>query len=135
MPGTGHEGSITTIHANSPKDVISRLDSMVLMSNIELPVRAIREMVASAVHVIIHTARLSDGSRKIMTVTELVGLSRDGDIQLNDLFKFQQTGLAPDGTVQGQFMASGEKPSFLAELRIKGITIDDAIFTRTGAPG
>ncbi len=132
---TGHEGSITTIHANSPKDVISRLDSMVLMSNIDLPVRAIREMVASAVHVIIHTARLSDGSRKIMTVTELTGLSRDGDVQLNDLFKFQQTGLAPDGMVQGTFMASGEKPSFLAELRVKGITIDDALFTRTGASG
>ncbi len=127
---TGHEGSITTIHANSPKDVISRLDSMVLMSSIELPVRAIREMVASAVHLIIHTARLSDGSRKVFSISELVGLNSEGDIQMREIFMFKQTGVAPDGTVLGDFLPTGNQPSFLKELKIKDITIDETIFQK-----
>jgi len=128
---TGHDGSLTTVHANSPKDVISRLDSMVLMSNIDLPVRAIREMTASAVHLIIHTARLSDGSRKVISISELVGLSGQTDIEFQDLFIFKQTGVAPDGTVLGEFLATGQQPSFLRELKVKGIQLDDAVFRPT----
>ncbi len=131
---TGHDGSITTVHANSPKDVVSRLDSMVLMSNIELPVRAIREMTASAVHLIIHTARLSDGTRKVMSISELGGLTREGDMVIHLIFEFRQTGVGKDGTVQGEFVATGHVPSFLRELQVKGIPIDESMFRGNGLP-
>ena len=126
---TGHDGSITTIHANSPRDVVSRLDSMVLMSNIDLPVRAIREMVSSAIHVIIHTARLSDGSRKCIAISELIGLSHEGDITMQDLFVFRQSGVASDGAVVGKFLATGKLPTFLDELKVKGMGVDESLFT------
>ena len=125
---TGHDGSITTIHANSPRDVIGRLDSMVLMSSIDLPVRAIREMVASAIDVIVHTARLSDGGRKVTAISELVGLKDGLEIEMQDIFVFQQTGIASDGTVQGTFSATGYQPSFLPELKAKGIELSPTIF-------
>jgi pilus assembly protein CpaF len=130
---TGHDGSITTVHANSAKDVISRFDSMVLMSNIELPIRAIREMVASAVHLIVHTARLSDGSRKVVSISELVGMGEGAEVLLKEIFIFRQLGVAPDGTVLGQFLATGYQPTFLKELKVKGIEIHEAIFTPTPA--
>jgi len=126
---TGHDGSITTVHANAPRDVISRLDSMVLMSNIDLPVRAIREMVSSAIDVIIHTARLSDGSRKITAITELIGLVHEAEIAFQDLFVFRQTGVAPDGTVLGEFVTTGKLPTFLDELKVKGIELDELLFS------
>ncbi|PIQ84273.1 MAG: pilus assembly protein TadA [Candidatus Omnitrophica bacterium CG11_big_fil_rev_8_21_14_0_20_63_9] len=125
---TGHDGSITTIHANSPRDVVSRMDSMVLMSNIDLPVRAIREMVASAIDVIIHTARLSDGSRKVTAISELIELRDGTDVVLQDIFMFRQTGVAPDGTVLGDFASTGKIPTFLQELKVKGIEIDPSMF-------
>jgi len=125
---TGHDGSITTVHANSPKDVISRLDSMVLMSNVELPVRAIREMAASAIDVVIHTARLSDGSRKITAISEVTGLTGEAEVIFQDLFVFRQTGVGADGTVQGEFVATGKRPTFFEELRMKGVGLDEAIF-------
>jgi len=87
---TGHDGSMTTIHANSTFDVLSRLDSMILMSGVELPIRAIREMIASAVDVIVHTARLSDGTRKITQVTEIGGMKDELHINLCDIFVFKQ---------------------------------------------
>jgi len=125
---TGHEGSMTTIHANSPKDVVSRLDSMVLMSDVELPIRAIREMVASAVHLVLHTARLSDGSRKVLSISELVELVGGTEIVFQDLFVFQQIGVDADGKVLGQFVATGHLPTFFNELRIKGIELDESLF-------
>ena len=125
---TGHDGSLTTVHANSPKDIVSRLDSLVLMSNIELPVRAIREMVASAVHLIIHTARLSDGSRKITSISEILGLTDGMEIAFQELFRFQQAGIDADGAVVGRFVATGHLPTFFQELKVKGIPIDEAIF-------
>ena len=131
---TGHAGSLTTVHANSPKDVISRLDSMVLMSNVDLPVRAIREMVASAMHLIIHTARLSDGSRKITSISELVDLVDGMEIVFRDLFRFQQTGVALDGSVLGQYVATGQLPTFFNELKIKGIPIDETLFQPSSEP-
>jgi pilus assembly protein CpaF len=126
---TGHDGSMTTAHANSPKDLIGRLDSMVLMSNVELPVRAIREMVASAVHIIVHTARLSDGTRKITAVTEVVGLANETEVLLQDLFVFQQTGIGAGGRVLGTYVSTGKLPKCLAEIRVKGIELDDSVFT------
>jgi len=125
---TGHDGSMTTIHANSTQDVLSRLDSMILMSGIELPVRAIREMIASAVDVIVHTARLSDGSRKVMAISEISGMKDELHITLNDIFVFKQTGVDAQGKVQGYFTATGYKPSFLDEIRVRGIVISEDIF-------
>ena len=125
---TGHDGSMTTIHANSTNDVLSRLDSMILMSGTELPVRAIREMIASAIQMIIHTARLSDGTRKIMQVSELTGMIDDIHIGLKDIFFFKQTGLGPDGKIIGEFQPTGYIPSFVEEIRLRGIPLSDDIF-------
>ncbi|MDO8488678.1 MAG: ATPase, T2SS/T4P/T4SS family [Candidatus Omnitrophota bacterium] len=128
---TGHDGSMTTIHANSPLDVLTRLDSMILMSGVELPVRAIREMVSSAVDVIVHTSRLSDGTRKVMAISEVAGMSDEMHININDIFNFKQTGVDASGKVLGYFTACGYKPSFIDEIRIRGINISDEIFKPT----
>jgi len=126
---TGHDGSMTTIHANSTHDVLVRLDSMILMSGIELPIRAIREMIASAIDLIVHTARLSDGSRKILQITELAGMKTDIDVNLKDIFVFKQTGIDNLGNVTGDFQATGYIPTFIEEIRIKGISLPDNIFS------
>jgi pilus assembly protein CpaF len=125
---TGHDGSMTTIHANSTHDVLTRLDSMILMAGVELPIRAIREMIASAVDVIIHTARLSDGTRKIIQITEIAGMKDELHIELKDIFAFKQTGIDNQGRVLGSFQATGYLPSFLDDIRIKGIALSDDIF-------
>ncbi|MFH0762553.1 MAG: ATPase, T2SS/T4P/T4SS family [Candidatus Omnitrophota bacterium] len=126
---TGHDGSMTTIHANSPHDVLSRLDSMILMSGVELPIRAIREMIASAVNIIIHTARLSDGSRKITQVTELTGLKDDVHIGFEDIFFFKRTGMDDKGGVLGNFKATGYVPSFIEDIKLKGIPLPANLFS------
>ena len=125
---TGHDGSMTTIHANSTQDVLSRLDSMILMGGMELPIRAIREMIASAIDMVIHTARLSDGSRKIIQVTEVTGMKDELHINLDDIFVFKQTGIDAQGNVLGDFQATGYKPSVIEEIKIKGIKLSDNIF-------
>ncbi len=126
---TGHDGSLTTIHANSTQDVISRLDSMILMSGIELPVRTIREMVASAIDIIVHTARLSDGSRKVVQVTEVIGMAEDMiGLELRDIFVFIQEEIDKDGKIKGQFSATGYIPSFYESLKRMGIELDPEIF-------
>lgn len=129
---TGHDGSMTTIHANSTRDVLSRLDSMILMSGVELPVMAIREMIASAINIIVHTARLPDGSRKIMQVTEITGMSDDMHIGMRDIFSFKQTGLDGQGKVLGRFEPSGNLPSFIEDIRLRGIALSDDIFKKNG---
>ncbi|TRZ49123.1 pilus assembly protein TadA [bacterium] len=125
---TGHDGSMTTIHANSTHDVLSRLDSMILMSGVELPIRAIREMIASAIDLIVHTARLSDGTRKIIQITELAGMKDELHIDLRDIFAFKQSGIDTKGNVLGNFQATGYIPSFIEEIRIKGIPLPEDIF-------
>jgi len=124
---TGHDGSLTTVHANTPRDVISRLETMVLMSGMELPVRAIREQVAAAIDVIIHESRMSDGSRKVVKVTEIVGLEGD-QITMQDIFEFKQTGVAADGRVIGQFKPTGAVPTFIEEVKSRGLTINRSMF-------
>ena len=126
---TGHEGSMTTVHANSPRDVISRLDSMVLMSSIELPIRAIRQMVASAVQIFLQISRFPDGTRKITSVSEVAGVSRGTEIVLKDLFDYQQTGVAPNGVIAGRFVATGQAPSFFDQFAVNGIPLDSATFS------
>jgi pilus assembly protein CpaF len=126
---TGHDGSMSTIHANSTHDVLIRLDTMILMSGIELPLRAIREMIASALDLIIHTARLSDGSRKIVQITEVTGMKTEVDVDLKDIFIFKQEGIDKDGKVLGYFTPTGYIPTFFEEMKAKGISLSSDLFT------
>ncbi|MEG2077106.1 MAG: ATPase, T2SS/T4P/T4SS family, partial [Victivallaceae bacterium] len=124
---TGHDGSLTTIHANSPRDALSRLENMVLMAGYELPVSAIREQVASAIQLIIQQNRLIDGTRKITQVSEVVG--REGNvITMQDIFVFQQEGMDSKGKVIGHYVATGNIPYFVEVLRQRGrLSLDMSI--------
>lgn len=124
---TGHEGSLTTVHANTPRDVISRLETMVLMSGMDLPIRAIREQIASAIDLIVQTARLHDGSRKITKITEVVGLEGDR-LTMQDIFEYHQTGVDAEGVVQGHFAPTGAVPHFMDEVAAKGLRVDQRMF-------
>lgn len=124
---TGHDGSLTTIHANSPRDSLSRLETLVMMSGVELPSRAIREQVAGAIQVIVQTERLLDGSRKITKVSEISGMEGD-TITLQDIFVFRQTGLDEKGKIVGSHQPTGVIPSFLAKIEAKGETIPAGLF-------
>ena len=126
---TGHDGSLTTIHANNPRDVISRLEVLVLMAGLDLPVTAIREQVASAVDMIIQQTRFPCGSRKITRITEVVGVE-SGTVQLQDIFAYHQEGQSADGRVRGKFMATGAIPTFYEELREIGVDVDLTPFDR-----
>lgn len=124
---TGHDGSLTSGHANSPRDMISRLETMVLMAGMDLPVRAIREQIASALDVIIHQARLRDGSRKVTYVTEVQGM--EGDIiTMQDVFVFEQTGRDENNKIIGSFKPTGIRPHFLDKLEANGIHLPNEIF-------
>ena len=124
---TGHDGSLTTVHANSPRDVISRLETMVLMSGMDLPIRAIREQIASAIDVIVHESRFSDGSRKVTRITEIVGLE-GSQITMQDIFEYTQTGIGEDGQVLGHFHPTGAVPTLAEEIEKHGMTMDRRIF-------
>jgi pilus assembly protein CpaF len=124
---TGHEGSLTTIHANSPRDTLARLETMVLMAGMDLPIRAIREQVGSAVHMICQISRFSDGTRKVSRITEISGLEQDR-ITLQDLFEFKQTGVDPSGKVQGALQPTGAVPTFIEEIALRGIKFDRTMF-------
>ena len=124
---TGHDGSLTTVHANSPRDVISRLETMVLMSGMELPSRAIREQIASAVDIIIHESRMSDGSRKVTAITEVTGLE-GSQIVMQDIFAFRQKGVGPDGKILGEFKPTGAMPTWYDQLSGRGIKCDPKMF-------
>jgi pilus assembly protein CpaF len=117
---TGHDGSLTTTHANSPEEAVARLETLVLMAGVDLPVRAIREQIASSVHLIVQQARLSDGSRKITAITEVVGLE-DGEVQMRPIFQFVRTGTGARGKVEGEFRATGYLPSFLNDFIVMGL--------------
>jgi pilus assembly protein CpaF len=124
---TGHDGSLTTVHANSSRDVIARLETMVLMSGMELPSKAIREQIASAVDIIVQESRLSDGSRKIVAISEVVGMEGQ-QIVMQDIFEFRQTGVDENGKVLGVFRPTGAIPSFYENLKSRGIKADPAMF-------
>ena len=118
---TGHDGSLTTTHANSPKEAISRLETLVLMAGVDLPVRAIRDQIASSVHVIVQQSRLSDGSRKITAISEVIGIGDDGDIEMRPIFEFVRTGTGPGGKVVGDFRATGYLPSYLQDFIVMNL--------------
>ena len=124
---TGHDGSLTTVHANSPRDVISRLETMVLMSGMDLPSRAIREQIASAVDVIIHESRMSDGSRKVTAITEVTGLE-GSQIVMQDIFAFEQTGVDSHGRILGAMKATGAVPTWIDQVKHRGISVDMRMF-------
>jgi pilus assembly protein CpaF len=124
---TGHDGSLTTIHSNSPRDCIARLETLVLMAGMDLPSRAIREQISSAINVIIQQARLSDGSRKVTAISEVTGIE-SGVVTLQDIFLFKQTGFTPDGKVIGKHEATGVVPAFIGKLRRRGIKVDMSMF-------
>jgi pilus assembly protein CpaF len=116
---TGHDGSLTTIHANSPRDALSRIENMVLMAGYDLPIRAIREQVASAIDLTIHLARMSDGHRRVTQITEITGMESDV-VTTQDLFIFRHEGLGPNGEVIGSLVPTGLMPSFADRLRVRG---------------
>jgi len=128
---TGHDGSLTTVHANSPRDVISRLETMVMMSGMELPSRAIREQIASAVDVIIHESRLADGSRKVTAITEVTGLEGN-QIVMQDIFAFRQTGVDANGKILGVMKPTGAIPTWIDQLKSRGIDVDMRMFAEEG---
>ena len=125
---TGHEGSMSTVHANTPRDALSRLETMILMSGLEIPVTAIREYISSALSLIVHLGRLSDGTRKITRVAEVVGMEGDV-ITMQDIFQFHQKGVEEGGKVVGQVTATGIRPKFAEKLLAQGLQLPPGLFT------
>ncbi|MGD9567367.1 MAG: CpaF family protein [Sedimentibacter sp.] len=125
---TGHDGSLTTAHANSPRELMSRLETMVLMSGMDLPVRAIREQIQSGLDVVVHQSRLKDGSRKVVNITEVVGMEGD-TITLQDIFTYKVEGVDTLGRMKGSFLATGIRPNFVEKLAASGILVRDDWFT------
>jgi pilus assembly protein CpaF len=123
---TGHDGSMSTGHANSPRDMLSRLETMVLMAGVDLPVRAIREQISSAVDLIVHQSRLKDGTRKITHITEVQGMEGDV-IVMQDVFVFEQTGVV-EGKIQGRLKPTGIRPKFVEKFEVMGIHMAPNIF-------
>ncbi len=126
---TGHEGSLTTIHANTPRDGLSRLEAMCMQASAELPIFAIREMISSAVNMIVQLSRFSDGSRKVTYITEMHG-QKDNKIQSTDLFRYVQTGVDENGKVQGVFAPTGNLPSFYSDFQAKGVPVPEDVFLK-----
>jgi len=124
---TGHDGSITTVHANNPRDCLGRLEMMVLMGGIEMPIKAIRQQIASAVNVIVQASRLSDGTRKVVKITEVVGMEAD-QVTSQDVFEFVQTGVNAEGMVQGHFRPTGVRSQYYERLIAAGVRPEDLQF-------
>jgi pilus assembly protein CpaF len=127
---TGHEGSMTTIHANTPRDALSRLESMVAMGSMNLPERTVRQQIASALTIVVQCARLSDGTRKVMNISEITGMD-ENVISMHDIFTFVKKGMGPYGTVIGAFRPTGIRPKFLERLRVAGVQLPTALFERS----
>ena len=124
---TGHEGSLTTVHANSPRDALARIENMVSMANLNIPERAVRHQISSAVHAVVQIARLSDGTRKVITVSEITGMDRDL-IAMQDIFEFERRSIDENGKVRGIFRATGIRPQFAERLATAGARLRPALF-------
>src|ERR1700675_4513083 len=127
---TGHDGSIATIHANTPRDSMGRLEMMMLLSGVQIPQRAMRQQIASALNIIVHVSRLSDGSRKVLRISEISGME-DEMVMMQDLFEFKRTGIGPGGEVLGQFIATGIRSTYSQRLESAGYKLDGKIFRNT----
>jgi pilus assembly protein CpaF len=124
---TGHDGSLTTVHANTPRDALSRLETMIAMANVNLPDKAMRQQIASAIQIVVQQARMSDGTRKVTSVSEITGM--EGDIiTMQEIFRFDKLGLGPEGKVVGRFVATGVRPKVCERLRAAGITLTADMF-------
>ena len=130
---TGHDGSLTTLHANTPRDALSRLETLVLMAGMDLPLKVVRQQISSAVDLIIQQTRLKDGSRKVTAITEVVGMEGD-TIVLTDIFKFEQTGVGENNTILGELRATGIRPIFSPRLEASGFKLSGDIFMPPSAP-
>jgi pilus assembly protein CpaF len=124
---TGHDGSLTTLHANSPRDALSRMETMVLMAGMDLPLKVVRQQISSAVDLIVQQTRLKDGSRKVTAITEVVGM--EGDVVvLTDIFKFEQTGIGQHGKILGELKPTGIRPIFSPRLEAAGFKLGAEVF-------
>ena len=124
---TGHDGSLTTVHANTPRDALSRLETMVAMANVNLPDKAMRQQIASAIQIVVQQARMSDGTRKVTSVSEITGM--EGDIiTMQEIYRFEKIGLSPEGKVVGRFLATGVRPKVCERLRASGIQLAPEMF-------
>lgn len=126
---TGHEGSMTTIHANTSRDALSRLESMVAMATVNMPERSVRQQIASALSIVVQVSRMSDGTRKVVNISEITGLE-ENIISMQDIFNFVRKGIGPDGRVIGSFQPSGIRPTFLDRLRVAGLLLPAELFER-----
>jgi pilus assembly protein CpaF len=129
---TGHEGSLTTLHANTPRDALARLETLVLMAGMDLPIGAIRDQIASAVDIIVQQTRFACGSRKVTSIAEITGME-NGKVLLQELFRFEQRGYGDDGKVLGRFVGCDAIPSFYDELRAQGTDLDLSLFASEAA--
>ena len=127
---TGVEGSMSTVHANTPRDAFSRLETMVMMADLEIPTRVILQQLASAIKLVVQVSRLQDGSRKIMSIAEVIGAHED-HVEIQELFVFERTGVTTDGKVQGTFRSTGARPKVMDRLRVSGIVLPDSVFQET----
>jgi pilus assembly protein CpaF len=127
---TGHEGSMTTIHANTPRDALTRLESMVAMSNLNLPEKSVRQQMVSAISIVVQVSRMSDGSRKVVSISEITGME-ENVVSMQDIFSFTRKGVGPDGKVIGVFQPSRIRPKFLERLRMSGIFLSPDLFEQT----
>jgi len=131
---TGHDGSLTTLHANTPRDALSRMETMVLMAGMDLPLKVVRQQISSAVDLIIQQTRLKDGSRKVTAITEVIGMEGD-TVVMTDVFKFEQTGVGPDNKIIGELKATGIRPNFSPRLETAGFKLSGDIFMPPGGLG
>jgi pilus assembly protein CpaF len=129
---TGHDGSITTLHANTTRDALSRLETMISMANLRLPEKAMRQQIASAINVVVQITRMSDGSRKVTNISEIVGMEGDV-ITMQDIFVFERQGVGDDGEVLGRFRSTGIRPRFSDRLKAYGINLGELLFADTSA--
>jgi pilus assembly protein CpaF len=127
---TGHEGSMTTVHANTCRDALARLESMVAMANFNLQEKAVRQQIASAIGIVVQIARMSDGTRRVINIAEITGMESD-TISMQDIFTFVRRGVGPSGKVVGTFRPSGIRPKFMEKLRVAGILLPAEIFEKT----
>ena len=124
---TGHDGSLTTVHANSSRDALHRLETLMLLTGVNLPSHAMREQISAALDVVIHVSRLSDGHRRVVSVSEIVGMERDV-VAMQDIFVFKKKGISPEGKVLGRYEAVGIRPKFADRLKVSGVNVPSALF-------
>jgi pilus assembly protein CpaF len=127
---TGHDGSLTTVHANSPRDAVARLETMAMMANLNLPEKAVRKQIASAVTLVLQVSRFNDGTRRLTHISEITGME-DDVVSMQDVFLFEKRGVSPDGRTLGAFTATGIRPKFAEKLAASGINLPANLFEQT----